>query len=154
MGAVGAPPQAYGPVPSHSAAPSSDPIQTMKLERANPAPSSTKSSKFIQIDTRRYAVKYKRKYFNILSCSLEISNLRSLMGVILEKRKEIAGDVKGDLLGLGSNNSSASTTSSTSSAAAKGAKRSRRQVYVKNCLTNHITNLSQIYYLLHLYSTL
>ncbi len=66
------------------------------------------------------------------------------MGVILEKRKEIGGDVKGDLLGLGSNNSSASTTSSTSSAA-KGAKRSRRQVYVKNCLQkNHITNLSQI----------
>lgn len=63
MGAVGAPPQAYGPVPSHSAAPSSDPIATMKLERANPAPSTTKSSKFIQIDTWGYGVKYKTQVF-------------------------------------------------------------------------------------------
>jgi len=88
MSSVGGGPQAYGPVPSHSAAPSSDSLETMKLERANPTPSTTKS----------------------------------------KKRKELADeDIKGDLLGLGSNNSSASTTSSTSSVAAKGAKRSRRQ---------------------------
>lgn len=45
MGSVGAAPQAYGPVPTHSAAPASDPVvETMKLERPNPTPSTTKSS--------------------------------------------------------------------------------------------------------------
>lgn len=59
--------------------------------------------------------------------SLMDSKVVNVFIISKEKRKEIAEeDVKGDLLGLGSNNSSASTTSSTSSAAAKGAKRSRR----------------------------
>ncbi|CAG7732821.1 unnamed protein product [Allacma fusca] len=43
-----------------------------------------------------------------------------------KKRKDADLDVKSDLIGLGSNNSSASTTSSTSSIGHKGAKRSRR----------------------------
>jgi len=43
-----------------------------------------------------------------------------------EKRK----DTSDDLLGLGSNNSSASTTSSASSIGHKGAKRSRRLIFV------------------------
>ncbi|CAL8137847.1 unnamed protein product [Orchesella dallaii] len=45
MSSVGAASQAYGPVPSHSAAPNSDPSENIKHERANPPSSTTKSKK-------------------------------------------------------------------------------------------------------------